>query len=110
METRVFVRLRNLLDITYEGDTAEELARWKANVLNSVGSEGYTMDDGVGDDWVTEEFSTDEIEFATADCYNFMGSAYEQERFYGADWIVVREKATGDLYAYLTDEMAEGAF
>ena len=110
MEKRTFVRLRNLLDVTYEGETVEQAKRWKANVLNSVGSEGYCLDDGEGDDYVTAEFTTDEIEFASADCYNFMGSAYEDERFYAADWIVVKEKATGELYAYMTEEIYEGAF
>jgi hypothetical protein len=39
-----------------------------------------------------------------------MGSEYEQERFYTQDFIVVREKATGDLYAYETEQIREGAF
>lgn len=110
MEKRTFVRLRNLLEVTYEGETVEQAERWKANVLNSVGSEGYSLDDGEGDEYVTKELGTDEIEFATADCYFFMGSAYEEERFYAQDWIVVREKATGDLYVYETEQILEGAF
>jgi len=109
MEKRTFVKLINLLDITYEGETFEQKASWENNVLHSVGDEAYTMqDDDSG--WVTKDFATNEIAFDTASCYNFMGSAYEQERFYAADWIVVRELATGDLYAYLTEEMNEGAF
>ncbi len=108
METRTFVKLINLLDITYEGETAEQAARWKSNVLNSVGESGYTLD--CDDDYITKEFTTDEVEFATVDCYNFIGSAHEDERFYAADWIVVRERATGDLYAYETEEIREGAF
>lgn len=110
METRTFVRLRNLLEVTYEGETAEEAARWKQNVLDSVGSEGYGLDDGLGDEYVTKELSTDEVEFVNVDCYFFMGSAYEQERFYAQDWITVREKATGDFYAYETEQIREGAF
>jgi hypothetical protein len=39
-----------------------------------------------------------------------MGSEYEQERFYAMDFITVREKATGDLYAYETQQIFEGAF
>ncbi len=110
MQTRTFIKLRNLLDCTYEGETAEQKARWQANVLNSVGMEGYTLDDGDGDEYVSKEFTTDEIEFTTADCYFYMGSAYEQERFYIQDWIVVKEKATGDLYVYETEQILEGAF
>ncbi len=108
METRTFVKLINLLDITYEGETAEQNIRWKMNVLNSVGEHGYTLD--CDNDYITKEFTTDEIEFDSADCYNFIGSAYEDERFYAADWIVVRERATGDLYAYETEDIREGAF
>ena len=101
-EQRVFVKLCNLLDITYEGETAEQRAAWIANVTGSVGENGYGLDAG-DDDYTTAIFSTDEIEFVTVDTYNFMGSAYEQERFYATDWIVVREKATGNLYAYETE-------
>ena len=110
METRTFVRLRNLLEVTYDGETAETASAWRNNVLGSVGEEGYCLDDGNGDAYETKELSTDEIEFVTVDCYFFMGSAYEQERFYTQDWITVREKATGDLYAYETEQIREGAF
>jgi hypothetical protein len=110
METRTFVRLRNLLEVTYENETAEDKAKWTANVLGSVGEEGYCLDDGEGDGYNTKELTADEIEFATVDCYFFMGSAYEQERFYAMDFITVREKATGDLYAYETEQIREGAF
>jgi hypothetical protein len=105
-EQRVFVKLCNLLDITYEGETAEDRARWVANVTGEVGTNAYGLADN-GDDYTTAIFSTDEIEFVTVDTYNFMGSAYEQERFYATDWIVVREKATGDLYAYETEGIYE---
>jgi hypothetical protein len=36
-----FVRLCNLLDITYDGDTFEAKASWEENVLNSVGDNAY---------------------------------------------------------------------
>lgn len=110
METRTFVRLRNLLEVTYADETAESNIAWKMNVLTSVGEQGYCLDDGEGDGYNTKELSTDEIEFVTVDCYFFMGSAYEQERFYTQDFITVREKATGDLYAYETEQIREGAF
>jgi hypothetical protein len=109
MQKRTFVKLINLLDITYEGETAEQKARWQRNVLNSVGTEGYTLDD-TDAGYVTAEFTTDDIEFASADCYFFMGSAYEEERFYAQDWLVVKERVTGDLYVYETEQILEGAF
>jgi hypothetical protein len=110
METRTFVRLRNLLEVTYEDETAEQAEQWRDNVLTSVGETGYCLDDGCGDEYNTKELTADEIEFVNVDCYFFMGSAYEQERFYAMDFITVREKATGDLYAYETEQIREGAF
>lgn len=101
-----FVKLCNLLDITYDGETAEQKARWMRNVINTVGTEGYCLDVN-GDDYTVKQFSADEVEFDDVACYNFMGSAYEEERFYSADWVVVREKATGDLYALETDDIYE---
>lgn len=106
METRTFVLLCNLLDITYDGESAEDKAKWRANVLSSVGSEGYAIADASGR-YITKQFSTDEIEFEKVDCYNFMGSADEEERFYAADWLTVREKATGKIYAYETEDIYE---
>lgn len=106
MEKRTFVKLVNLLDITYEGETQEQRERWRANVLNSVGEDAYGLADDESE-YITKEFSTDEIEFVTVECYNFMGSDYEQERFYAANWITVMEKATGDLYAYETEDVYE---
>jgi hypothetical protein len=110
METRTFVRLRNLLEVTYEDETAEQAERWKNNVLTSVGEDGYCLDDGCGDEYNTKELSADEIEFVDVDCYFFMGDALMEERFYAMDFITVREKATGDLYAYETEQIREGAF
>ena len=108
MEKRNFVKLIKLVDITYAGETQEQRERWLRNVINSVGEDAYSLD--IDDDYKTKAFSTDEIEFVTVDCYNFMGSADEAERFYTADWITVVEKATGDVYAYETQEIFEGAF
>lgn len=106
MEKRTFVKLIKLVDLTYAEDTAEQRARWVANVLNSVGADAYGLDTS-GYEEISAEFSTDEIEFVTVDGYNFAGSAYEEERFYSADWFTVREKATGDIYVYATDDLYE---
>ena len=110
MEKRNFVKLCNLLDISDEIETAEDKARWVRNVLESIGKNGYSLAADVDGEMIVKQFSTDEIEFVTVNCYFIMGSAYEQERFYAQDFITVREKATGDLYAYETQEIFEGAF
>jgi hypothetical protein len=101
-----FVKLCNLLDITDENETEAQRKAWMRNVIGSVGTEGYCLDVN-GDDYTVKQFSADEVEFEDVACYNFMGSAYEQERFYNASWVVVREKATGDLYALETDDIYE---
>jgi len=100
-----FVRLCLLQDITFEGETAEQRASWVANVTDSVGSEGYGL--AGTDDYDTALFSADEVDFAEVNLYCFMGSEYEQERFYTKEAFIVQEKATGDYYALLTEELFE---
>jgi hypothetical protein len=102
-----FVRLCNLLDITFDGETAEQKASWIANVTNTVGENGYsfaTDDDGCVD---VAEFSCDEMEFDDVSVYDFMGSAYESERFYARDIVVFRHKATGEYYVLNADDLQE---
>jgi hypothetical protein len=103
---RRFVKLCLLQDITHEGETDEQRAKWVANVTGSVGTEGYAIADD-GDDYITAEFSTDEIVFANVEVYCFIGSEHEQERFYTKECVVVQEKATGDYYAYETEDLYE---
>jgi hypothetical protein len=103
-----FVRLQRLQDVSYGDETAEVRDAWLRNVYGSVGTEGYCF---AGEDgWDTADFACEDMEFADVSVYDFMGSAYEQERFYAMDFITVREKATGDLYAYETEQIREGAF
>ena len=102
-----FVKLCNLLDIMYEGETDEQRKAWVRNVTNSVGTEAYGLDTNSDDGCIVKQFSADEVEFDSVSCYNFMGSATEAERFYSAEWFVVREKATGDLYALETEDIYE---
>ena len=102
-----FVRLCLLQDITYSEDTAEARAAWLANVYGTVGEDGYsfaTDDDGCED---TAEFSCDEMEFADVSVYDFMGSAYEQERFYARDIVTFKHKATGEFYVLNADNLME---
>jgi hypothetical protein len=100
-----FVRLQNLLDLTYEGDTFEAKASWENNVMTSVGSEGYTFA-GI-DDLDVAEFACDEMEFADVSVYDFMGSEYEQERFYARDIVTFKHKATGEFYVLNKDDLME---
>lgn len=102
-----FVRLQNLLTLTYEGDTAEARAAWLQNVKSSVGEAGYCFaqdDDGCGD---TAEFACDEMQFADVDVYDFMGSALEQERFYRRDIVTFKHKATGEYYVLNAEDLYE---
>ena len=100
-----FVRLVNLLDLTYEGDTFENKAQWEENVLTSVGGEGYCF---AGEDGLdTAEFACDEMEFAddSVKVYDFMGSAHEQERFYERDILIFKNKADGLFYVLEHDDL-----
>ena len=107
MEKRTFVRLQKLVDVTYEGETAEQRARWLRNVLNTVGAEGYTLgttEDGCED---TAEFACEEMEFDSVEVYDFMGSAYEDERFFAKDVVVFRNKANGEFYVLNAENLWE---
>lgn len=106
-ETRTFVRLCKLQDITYEGDTADAQASWVANVLGTVGENGYTLsttEDGSED---TAEFACEDLTFEQVDVYDFMGSAYEQERFYAKDIVTFKHKATGEYYVLNAEDLWE---
>jgi hypothetical protein len=102
-----FVRLCNLLDVTYEEDTFEAKARWEDNVMTSVGSEGYTFATDAEGCEDTAEFACDEMEFADVDVFDFMGSEYEQERFYARDIVTFKHKATGEFYVLNADNLME---
>lgn len=104
-ETRTFVRLQNLLTVSYEMDTAEDKAKWIANVLNSVGENGYCFEADESGSEVTGDFTCDEMEFASVEVYDFMGSATEQERFYARDIVVFKHKATGDYYVLNSEDL-----
>ena len=106
---KTFVRLCLLQDVdsNCEYITKEQQAAWVANVLNSVGSEGYTFatDDSGCED--TAEFACDEMEFASVDVYDFMGSEHESERFYARDIVVFKHKATGEYYVLNAEDLFE---
>ena len=80
---------------------------WLRNVYGSVGRNSYgfaTDAEGCED---TAEFTCDEVEFADVDVYDFMGSAYEQERFYRRDIVTFKHKATGEYYVLNADDLGE---
>jgi hypothetical protein len=102
-----FVRLVRLQDITYGDETAEVRDAWLRNVYGSVGVDGYsfaTDDEGCVD---TAEFACEELEFYDVDVYDFMGSAYEQERFYRRDIVTFRNKVTSEMYVLNADNLME---
>jgi hypothetical protein len=99
-----FVRLE-LLQNLFANEAEHEA--WVANVTSSVGTEGYgiaTDDEGDVD---VVQFTCDELEFADVAVYDFMGSAYEQERFYEKDIVVFKHKATGEYYVLNADDLFE---
>ena len=102
-----FVRLCNLLDITYAEDTFEAKASWENNVLTSVGDNAYSFATDEEGDVDTALFSCDEMEFADVDVYDFMGSEYEAERFYARDIVVFMHKETKEYYVLNADNLME---
>ena len=100
-----FVRLQRLQDVSYGDETAEVRDAWLRNVYGSVGVDGYCF---AGEDgWDTAEFACDEMEFYDVDVYDFMGSAYEQERFYTRDIVTFRHKATCEMYVLNADYLGD---
>lgn len=95
-----FVRLELLQNLFVD---EEGYDAWVANVLGSVGSNGYSF--AGEDDYDTADFACDEMEFADVDVYDFMGSAYEQERFYRRDIVTFKHKATGEYYVLNADDL-----
>ena len=102
-----FVRLCLLQDITYEDETAEQRSAWLANVTGTVGTEGYSFATDAEGCTDVAMFSCDEVEFADVSVYDFMGSAYEQERFYARDIVTFKHKATGEYYVLNSDNLQE---
>ena len=99
-----FVRLE-LLQNMFANEAGYDA--WVANVTGTVGTEGYgfaTDDEGCTD---TAEFACEEMEFADVSVYDFMGSAYEQERFYRRDIVTFKHKATGEYYVLNADNLQE---
>jgi hypothetical protein len=103
-ETRTFVRL-DLLQNLFASEGNDEA--WVENVLGTVGENGYGMATTEEGDVDTAEFACDEMEFASVDVYDFMGSAYEAERFYPKDVVVFMHKATGNYYVLNSDSLFE---
>lgn len=88
-------------------------ARWQANVEANV-AWGYTLAmggaDGVAEDgeMVLEDFASDELEFVAegeVQVYDFAGSIEEEERFYGRDEQVYKDKATGRFWLMYREDI-----
>jgi hypothetical protein len=90
--------------LTLLGDLWKDDARWQANVRENGVQRGYTLA-SEEDDYVTEKFASDELEFAEGKMYNFMGSEHEQESFYPRDDQLYKDKATGRIWAKWHDDI-----
>ena len=103
-ETRTFVRLELLQNLfAHEGNDEA----WVENVLGTVGENGYGIATTEEGDVDTVEFACDEMEFVDVSVYDFMGSEYEQERFYARDIVTFKHKATGEYYVLNKDDLME---
>ena len=102
-----FVRLCLLQDISYENETTEQRDAWLRNVYGSVGRNSYSFATDAEGCEDAEEFACEDMEFADVSVYDFMGSAYEQERFYRRDIVTFKNKATGEFYVLNADNLME---
>ena len=100
-----FVRLCLLQDVDKDCEyiTKEQQAAWVRNVLGTVGENGYAFATDAEGGLDTAEFDCDELQFADVEVYDFMGSEYEQERFYSRDIVTFEHKATGEFYVLNKD-------
>jgi hypothetical protein len=105
MTTKTFVRLQKLVDVTYDGETAEATARWLRNVNVSGVEDGYTYADDESGSWDAADFACDEMEFADVVVYDFMGSAQEDERFYERDIVTFKNKLDGKYYVLYEEDL-----
>jgi hypothetical protein len=103
---KTFVLLELLLNVTYEGETEQTKAKWVSNVAHSGVADGYTYATGK-DNFACNDFACDEMEFADIAVYDYIGSAYEEERFYVRDIVTFKHKATGEYYVLWHDELGE---
>lgn len=102
-----FVRLCLLQDISYSEETVEQRDAWLRNVYGSVGRNSYSFATDAEGCEDAEEFACEDMEFADVSVYDFMGSAYEQERFYRRDIVTFKNKATGEFYVLNADNLME---
>ena len=90
-----FVKLVKLVDIKDEGESAEQNQRWLNNLKVSEVEDGWTYTDIVETHLAS---NMELIETGDIEVFDFMGSAFEDERFYIKDVDVFKHKVTGDYY------------
>ena len=104
-----FIKLSKLVDITYEGETAEERTRWLENCkVSGVADNGFAVAMTCTDDVDITRLDYTELEQDdNAIIFDFAGSQFEDERFYARDDAVYRHKQTGVYYTEYTDKLFE---
>lgn len=95
-----FVKLIKLTDLKYADETQEQTQRWLTNLKVSGVEAAWTLDEDGG------EFSADEMQLVEGvEVYDFMGSQYEEERFYIKDVDVFKHKVSGEYYVVERDSL-----
>ena len=97
-----FVKLIKLTELKYADETQEQTQRWLTNLKVSGVEAAWTLDEDGG------EFSADEMQLVEGvEVYDFMGSQYEEERFYIKDVDVFKHKVSGEYYVVERDSLWE---
>lgn len=103
-----FARLERLVDMTYEGETAEERTRWLNNCKKSgVADTGFAVAESSTGDFDVVELDREQLEQdCNARVFDFIGAhGCEDERFYVRDCAVYKHTQTGVYYTEYSEDL-----
>ena len=99
-----YIKLVKLVDYSEEGETQEQTQRWLENLKVTGVEHGYML----GDETTSTEISEDELEqVEDIAVFDFIGSWYEDERFYQRDIEVFKHKVSGEYFVVETEDLWE---
>ena len=99
-----YIKLVKLVDYSEEGETQEQTQRWLENLAVTGVEHGYM----IGDESTSTEISEDELEqVEDIAVFDFIGSWYEDERFYQREIEVFKHKVSGEYFVVETEDLWE---
>jgi len=99
-----YIKLVKLVDYSEVGESQEQTQRWLENLKVTGVEHGYML----GDETTSTEISEDELEqVEDIAVFDFIGSWYEDERFYQRDIEVFKHKVSGEYFVVETEDLWE---